>query len=85
MHNLCKLIKLITQISQGFGLFFFWSINPPSLFFSPPNSVCWCGQLTLVLVVVADGLETLSGFLFGLWAWPRRVLKEQMDEQGWVS
>lgn len=35
MQNLCKLIKLITQISQGFGLFFLWSINPPSFFFFP--------------------------------------------------
>lgn len=35
-----------------------------------------------MLVVVADGLETLSGFLLGLWAWPRRVLKEEMDERG---
>ena len=37
MHNLCKLIKLITQISQGFGLFFLWSINAPSSFFFPPK------------------------------------------------
>lgn len=50
MHNLCKLIKLITQISQGFGLFFLWSINPPSSLF-PPNSVYWCGQQTLMLAV----------------------------------
>ena len=66
MHNLCKLIKLITQISQGFGLFFLWSINPPSSLFSPPNSVYWCGQQTLMLAVVADELKTLGGFLFRL-------------------
>lgn len=66
MHNLCKLIKLITQISQGFGLFFLWSINPPSL--PPPKSVYhyWHLQQTLFLLVVANYLKTLSGnrFLF---------------------
>lgn len=61
MHNLCKLIKLITQISQGFGLFSPGQY-PPSLPFFPPNSVYWCGQQTLMLAVVADELALVISY-----------------------
>lgn len=72
MHNLCKLIKLITQISQVFGLFFLWSINSP---------LCPPAQISLsLLAFITNTLFTCGGQLLESTKWKLFLISDSVPE-----